>query len=91
MSDEGTAGFDYAGLVAGAFRGVVRDVLRKVASEGMVGEQHLYVSFRTAAPGLDLPPHLRKQFPQEMTIVLQNQFWGLAVEDESFSREVLFD
>jgi hypothetical protein len=45
----------------------------------MVGEQHLYVSFRTAAPGLDLPPHL------------QNQFWGLAVEDESFSREVLFD
>jgi uncharacterized protein len=90
MSDEGTTGFDYAGLVAGALRGVVRDVLRKVASEGMVGEQHLYLSFRTAAPGLDLPPHLRKQFPQEMTIVLQNQFWGLAVEDEAFSVQLRF-
>jgi hypothetical protein len=90
MNDEGTEGFDYSGLVAGALRGVVRDVLRKVASEGLVGEQHLYLSFRTAVPGLDLPQPLRKQFPQEMTIVLQNQFWGLTVEDESFSVQLRF-
>ena len=90
MSDQGTTGFDYAGLVAEALRGVVRDVLRKVASEGMVGEQHLYLSFRTAAPGLDLPAHLKRKFPREMTIVLQNQFWGLAVEDESFSVQLRF-
>ena len=90
MSEEGTGGFDYAGLVAVALRGVVRDVLRKVASDGLVGEQHLYLSFRTSAPGLDLPAHLRKQFPKEMTIVLQNQFWGLAVEDEAFSVQLRF-
>ena len=87
---EGTGGFDYAGLVAQALRGVVRDVLRKVASEGLVGEQHLYLSFRTSNPGLELPSHLRKQFPKEMTIVLQNQFWGLAVEDEAFSVQLKF-
>jgi hypothetical protein len=90
MSDGETPGFDYAGLVAEALRGVVRDVLRKVASDGLVGEQHLYLSFRTSAPGLDLPLHLRKQFPEEMTIVLQNQFWGLAVEDEAFSVQLRF-
>jgi hypothetical protein len=90
MSEEGTAGFDYAGLVAGALRGVVREVLRRVASDGLVGEQHLYLSFRTSAPGLDLPAHLRKQFPKEMTIVLQNQFWGLTVEDEAFSVQLRF-
>jgi hypothetical protein len=90
MSEEGTVGFDYAGLVAGALRGVVRDVLRKVASDGLVGEQHLYLSFRTGAPGLDLPAHLRKQFPREMTIVLQNQFWGLAVAEDAFSVQLRF-
>ena len=90
MTDEGPGEFDYAGLVAGALRGVVRDVLRKVESHGLVGEQHLYLSFRTSAPGLDLPAHLRKQFPREMTIVLQNQFWGLAVEDEEFSVQLRF-
>jgi hypothetical protein len=90
MSDEGTEAFDYAGLVAEALRGMVRDVLRKVASEGLVGEQHLYLSFRTSAPGLELPPQQRKQFPNEMTIVLQNQFWGLAVEEESFSLQLRF-
>jgi hypothetical protein len=91
MSEEGTVGFDYAALVASALRGVVRDVLRKVADEGLVGEQHLYLSFRTSAPGLDLPAHLRKQFPKEMTIVLQNQFWGLAVEGDAFSVQLRFD
>jgi uncharacterized protein len=81
---------DYASLVAGALRGVVRDVLRRVASDGLLGEQHLYLSFRTSAPGLELPARLRKQFPQEMTIVLQNQFWGLSVEEEAFSVQLRF-
>jgi uncharacterized protein len=90
MSKDLTSEFDYAGLVAGALRGVVRDVLRKVKSDGLVGEQHLYLSFHTSAPGLDLPAHLRKQFPKEMTIVLQNQFWGLLVDDEAFSVQLKF-
>jgi hypothetical protein len=90
MSETGAVEFDYAGLVAAALRGVVREVLRKVASEGLVGEQHLYLSFRTTAPGLELPPSLRRRFPEEMTIVLQNQFWGLAVEDGAFSVQLKF-
>jgi hypothetical protein len=90
MSETGAIGFDYAGLVAAALRGVVREVLRKVASEGLVGEQHLYLSFRTTAPGLEVPPSLRRQFPEEMTIVLQNQFWGLTVEDAAFSVQLKF-
>lgn len=90
MSDGGTGGFDYAGLVTGALRGVVREVLRRVASEGLVGEQHLYLSFKTTDPGSELPSHLLKQFPHEMTIVLQNQFWGLAVEEEAFSVQLRF-
>jgi hypothetical protein len=90
MSGAGPIEFDYGDLVAGALRGVVRDVLRKVATDGLVGEQHLYLSFRTTAPGLDLPAALRKQFPKEMTIVLQNQFWGLHVEDGAFSVQLKF-
>jgi len=90
MSETSGSGFDYAGLVAAALRGVVREVLRKVASEGLVGEQHLYLSFRTRAPGLELPSSLRRQFPEEMTIVLQNQFWGLAVDDGAFSVQLKF-
>jgi uncharacterized protein len=90
MRKPGTGGFDYAGLVAVALRGVVREVLRKVASDGLVGEQHLYLSFRTTAPGLEVPSSLRRQFPEEMTIVLQNQFWGLAVDDDAFSVQLKF-
>ncbi len=90
MSETGAGEFDYAGLVAAALRGVVREVLRKVASDGLVGEQHLYLSFRTTAPGLELPASLRRQFPEEMTIVLQNQFWGLTVEDGEFSVQLKF-
>ncbi len=90
MTDEGPVEFDYAGLVAGALRGVVRDVLRKVESHGLVGEQHLYLSFRTKATGLELPAQLRKQFPKEMTIVLQNQFWGLTVDEDAFSVQLKF-
>jgi uncharacterized protein len=90
MSQAGAGGFDYARLVADALRGVARDVLRKVEGEGLVGEQHLYLSFRTSAPGVEVPSHLRKQFPEEMTIILQNQFWGLEVADEVFSVQLKF-
>jgi hypothetical protein len=90
MSEGKPVGFDYAGLVMDALRGVVRQVLRKVASDGLVGEQHFYISFRTTAPDVDLPAHLHAQFPQEMTIVLQHQFWGLSVEDAAFSVQLRF-
>jgi hypothetical protein len=90
MSEGQTEEFDYATLVADALRGVVRNVLRRVQVDGLLGEQHLYLTFRTASRGLDLPARLRRQFPEEMTIVLQNQFWGLAVEEDAFSVQLKF-
>ena len=63
-----------------ALRRVVATALTHVATEGLPGEHHFFITFRTDAPGVTVPPRLRAQYPQEMTIVLQHQFWGLAVD-----------
>ena len=83
-------GIDYQGLVRDALLGVVRRVLAQVAREGLPGEHHLYVSFSTRHPGVELPAALARQFPDEMTIVLQNQFWNLAVDDERLAVTLRF-
>ncbi len=77
-------GFDYRRMVLEASTHVVREVLSLVAAEGMRGEHHFFLTFSTRYPGVELPAALRLQFPETMTIVLQNQFWDLEVEDESF-------
>ena len=77
--------FDYPKMVEAALRGVVRDALGRVARDGLRGDHHFYVGFRTAAPGVALPSYLSEKYPDEMTIVLQNQFWGLEIEDGAFS------
>jgi hypothetical protein len=56
-----------------------------VAEHGLPGEHHFYIGFRTDFPGVEVPRHLRAQYPEEMRIVLQNQFWGLEVSPEAFS------
>ena len=71
-------------LVQEALRGVVRKVLTDAAREGLSGEHHFYVSFRTEAPGVRMSPALREKYPQEMTIVLQHQFWDLGVNEHNF-------
>jgi len=73
-----------------ALRGAVRKVLAQVAEEGLPGEHFFYIGFRTDRPGVVLPRFLRDQYPEEMTIVLQNQFWDLEVEGESFSVTLTF-
>ena len=77
--------FHYDKMVETALRGVAREALARAARDGLPGDHHFYVSFRTAAPGVVLPPQLLAKFPEEMTIVLQHQFWGLEVGDEAFS------
>ena len=67
-----------------ALRGVVRDVLQRVSREGVPGEHHFYVSFRTTDPEVRLSQRLRERYPAEMTIVLQHQFWDLDVDDDGF-------
>jgi uncharacterized protein len=69
-------------LTQQALRAVVRRVLSDVAKTGALpGEHHFYVTFDTRAPGVKLSSRMREQYPEEMTIVLQHQFWDLAVSD----------
>src|SRR6266540_3540758 len=68
-------------LVREALREVVRRVLADVARNGLPGDHHFYVSFHTGAPGVRISPRLKARYPDEMTIVLQHQFWDLVVTD----------
>ena len=71
-------------LVQDAVRGVVRKVLSDVARDGIPGEHHFYIGFRTHARGVRLSARMRERYPDEMTIVLQHQFWDLSVTGEAF-------
>ena len=83
----------YDEIVQEALRGVVNRVLLEVESAGGVlpGDHHFYITFKTGAPGVDIPTHLKERFPDEMTIVLQNKFWDLVVEPERFSVGLSFN
>ena len=77
---------DYQALAQEALRGVVRAALERAATpEGLPGAHHLYISFRSTAPGVSLPPDLLARYPEDMTIVLQHQFWDLEVGQQGFS------
>ncbi len=82
--------FDYPKMVETALRGVVREALERTEREGLRGAHHFYVSFRTGAPGVTIPDYLLTKYPEEMTIVLQNQFWGLEVRERDFSVTLSF-
>ena len=64
-----------------ALRQVVAQAIAHVAANGLPGEHHFYMTFRTDHPGVVIPPRLRAQYPQEMTIVLQHQFWDLKMDE----------
>jgi hypothetical protein len=81
---------DYGGLVREALRGVPRQVLRLVAAEGLPGGHALYLTFRTTHCGVALSPGLHARYPEEMTVVLEHQFWDLAVGEEAFSVTLRF-
>ena len=92
MTDQAAAdGIDYQLIVQEALRGIVRRVLTLTAEEGLPGDHHFYISFRTQDPGVLVPKSLRDQYPEEMVIVIQNQFWGLEVSDEGFSVQLSFN
>jgi len=71
-------------LTQQALRDVVRSVLADAAKKGLPGEHHFYISFDTRADGVRISERLRTQYPEEMTIILQHQFWDLAVSDSAF-------
>lgn len=81
---------DYPQLVQEALRDIVRRSLEIVAEQGLPGGHHFYITFRTQAPGVDLPPTLAARYPEEMTIVVQHQFRDLRVDDDEFSIALSF-
>ncbi len=81
----------YEALVLDALRGVVRSVLQRVLKRGIPGDHHFYITFDTCAPGVGISKRLKDQYPQEMTIVLQHQFWDLAVTEDRFEVRLSFN
>jgi hypothetical protein len=82
--------FDYPKMVETALRGVMREALARTAREGLPGDHHFYVTFRTHAAGVAIPNYLLSKFPDEMTIVLQHQFRALEVGEDAFSVNLSF-
>ena len=81
----------YDRLAQEALRGVVRAALRRAGDpEGLPGAHHLYISFKTHAAGVSAPPDLIERYPDEMTIVLQHQFWDLAPGETFFAITLRF-
>ncbi len=82
----------YDEIVQEALRAVVGRVLGEVETSGnLPGEHHFYITFKTAAPGVDIPKHLSERFPDEMTIVIQNRFWDLKVREDGFEVGLSFN
>jgi uncharacterized protein len=73
----------YERWIANALRHVVVQAIEHVIKHGLPGGHHFYISFRTAYPGVAIPARLRAQYPEEMTIVLQHQFWDLKLDHEA--------
>ena len=81
----------YNTLVENGLRSVVREALHRVAEEGWPGSHHAYITFKTAAPGVEVPDFLQTRYPEELTIVLQHQFWDLEVGEDSFAVTLSFN
>ena len=74
----------YDVLARDALRGVLRRVLADAAEHGLPGEHHFFITFLSTAEGVKLSPRLLAQYPEEMTVILQHQFWDLVVSEDRF-------
>ncbi len=78
-------------MVQESLRNVIKDTLKLVAKNGLPASHHFYLSFKTNYPGVDLPDFLREEYPDEITIVLQYEFWDLEVADNNFCVTLCFN
>jgi hypothetical protein len=78
-------------LTQDALRSVVHTVLADVAAKGLPGEHHFFISIDTRADGVGLSPRLKAQYPKEMTVVLQHQFWDMVVTEDRFEVGLSFN
>lgn len=83
--------FDYEAIVQKALRGAVKESLEKVRDDGFSGSHHFYITFETNRKDVDMPDFLREKHPEEITIVLQHQFWDLVITDTDFSVNLSFN
>lgn len=81
----------YDKMVEKALRGVVTQALDHVVKNGLPDDHHFYVTFMTNYPGVEMPDYLREQYPEEMTIVLQYQFYGLEAHEDIFTVTLSFN
>ena len=81
----------YDEIVQDALRAVVGRVLGQVEKDGLPGGHHFYITFKTHAPGVDIPRHLTERYPDEMTIVIQNRYWDLKVSPSGFEVGLSFN
>jgi len=81
----------YDEIVQDALRAVVGRVLGQVEKEGLPGNHHFYITFKTQAVGVDIPQHLIERYPDEMTIVIQNRYWDLHVSASGFEVGLSFN
>ncbi|CAI8372682.1 MAG: Uncharacterised protein [Rhodobiaceae bacterium UBA7378] len=86
-----TQKLDYQNMTHNAMMGIVRDALESVATDGLPGEHHFYITFAPQHPTVEIPDDLRVKQSDEMTIVLQHQFENLSVSDTGFSVDLAFD
>ncbi|HEX9167527.1 MAG TPA: ClpXP protease specificity-enhancing factor SspB [Roseiarcus sp.] len=77
-------------LVQDALRSVVRKVLADAARAGLIGDHHFNIAFKTQAPGVVVPPAVKSRFPDEMSIILQHEFWDLVVTQDAFEVNLNF-
>ncbi|MGF1621038.1 MAG: SspB family protein [Rhodomicrobiaceae bacterium] len=81
----------YDVLANEAMRGIIRTVLQRVQKRGLPGEHHFYITFDTTAAGAIVSKRLKEQYPEDMTIVLQHQFWDLLIYDDRFEVKLSFN
>jgi len=90
MTTTGDSLIPYQEMMERALHNLVRESLDLASTDGLPGNHHYYISFRTLDDGVVMPDHLRAGYPDEMTIVLQHQFWGLETDDTGFSVTLSF-
>lgn len=81
----------YDVMTQDALRGVVKAALKVAEKSGLPGDHHFYIAFKTRAEGVRMSERLRQKYPTEMTVVLQHQYWNLAVRDDEFEVELNFN
>ena len=83
--------FDYEAIIQKALRGAVKESLEEVRDNGFSGSHHFYITFQTNRADVEMPDFLREKHPEEITIVLQHQFWDLKVDTKGFSVGLSFN